>query len=479
MDSFGPNIIAVLKAGQTLRLDDIQADPRSAPYAAGYASIGTTSLLVVPLVKGGRLVAILYLHCAQPRRWSDADALIAEDVAQRTWDAIERANAQSALRIANSRKDEFLAMLAHELRNPLAPIDGAAQLLELGHIDGTRMRELGRIISRQVGHMTALLNDLLDVSRVTRGMIELDLGAVDMRGVVEAASEQVRPLVEQRRHVLAYTAPAVPTVVRGDFVRLVQILANVINNAAKYTPDSGHIGVVLTEQSESIRVAVTDNGYGIAPDLLPDVFDSFIQGRRTLGRTQGGLGLGLALVKSLVELHDGRVAASSRGERQGTTITIELPRWHGGPPREGKRPGDAMHTVGTTSALSILLVDDNVDGAAMLARLIGQMGHRVTVAHNASSALANATVCAPDVVLLDIGLPDIDGYELVARLRAQPVCGNALYIAVTGYGQHQDRQRALDAGFWRHMTKPACLQTLAGYLKEASELAGPRPRTGQ
>ncbi|GGY77543.1 hypothetical protein GCM10007388_07930 [Pseudoduganella plicata] len=472
LDSFGPNIIAVLRAGQTLRLDDIEADPRSAPYAAGYASIGTRSLLVVPLVKGGRLVAILYLHCANPRRWSDADVFVAEEVAQRTWDAIERANAENALRLANSRKDEFLAMLAHELRNPLAPIGAAAQLLELGHVEGARALDLGRIISRQVGHMTTLLNDLLDVSRVTRGMIELDLHAVDLHSVVETASEQVRPLVEQRRHVLAYSAPAEPMLVHGDFVRLVQVLANVINNAAKYTPEGGRIAVVLTGQAERVSISVTDNGSGIAPELLPDVFDSFIQGRRTLGRTQGGLGLGLALVRSLVELHDGRVHAYSEGERLGTTITIELPRWHGGPAAGSERRAAGIRAGGTSTPLNILLVDDNADGAAMLARLLGQMGHTVTVAHDARSALSSATAAAPHVVMLDIGLPDMDGYELVARLKTQPGCAGALFIAVTGYGQGEARQRAFDAGFSRHLTKPACLETLAHYLDEAAGLAG-------
>ncbi|WP_181259183.1 ATP-binding protein [Pseudoduganella armeniaca] len=469
LDSFGPNIIAVLKAGQTLRLDDIQADPRSSPYAAGYASIGTKSLLVVPLVKGGRLVAILYLHCANPRRWSDADVFLAEEVAQRTWDAIERANAQNALRLANSRKDEFLAMLAHELRNPLAPIGGAAQLLGLGQVEGGRAIEIGRIISRQVGHMTALLNDLLDVSRVTRGMVELELDAVDMRAVVDTASEQVRPLVEQRRHVLAYTAPAQPIMVHGDFVRLVQVLANVINNAAKYTPPGGRLAVVLREQADRVVIAVSDNGNGIAPELLPDVFDSFIQGRRTLGRAQGGLGLGLALVKSLVELHCGRVNAHSAGEGQGSTITIELPRWQGATVEPAAREGEARH-CSKTAPLNILLVDDNADGAMMLAQLIGQLGHVVTVVHDARSALASAAAVAPHVVLLDIGLPDIDGYELIACLKTQPDCANARFIAVTGYGQGQDRQRAFDAGFWRHMTKPACVDTLAGYLAEAAQL---------
>jgi signal transduction histidine kinase/CheY-like chemotaxis protein len=472
LDSFGPNIIAVLRAGQTLRLDDIEADPRSAPYAAGYASIGTTSLLVVPLVKGGRLVAILYLHCAKPRRWSDADAFVAEEVAQRTWDAIERANAENALRLANSRKDEFLAMLAHELRNPLAPVGAAAQLLELGHVEGARALDLGKIISRQVGHMTTLLNDLLDVSRVTRGMIELDLHAVDLHSVVETANEQVRPLVEQRRHVLSYAAPAEPMLVQGDFVRLVQVLANVINNAAKYTPEGGRIAVVLTGQPERVGISVMDNGNGIAPELLPDVFDSFIQGRRTLGRTQGGLGLGLALVRSLVQLHGGWVNAHSAGERQGTTITIELPRWHGDPAIDSEARAGGSRASGTSAPLNILLVDDNVDGAAMLARLLGQIGHVVTVAHDGRSALSSATTVTPQVVLLDIGLPDIDGYELVARLKKQPGCAGALYIAVTGYGEGEARQRAFDAGFWRHLTKPACLETLARCLDEAAGLVG-------
>ncbi|HEX8613121.1 MAG TPA: ATP-binding protein [Telluria sp.] len=471
LSSFGPNIIAELKAGRTLRLHDIGADPRSAPYADGYASIGVRSLLVVPLLKNGAMAAILYLHCAQAHHWSEADADIAADVAHRTWDAMERAQAETALVLADRRKDEFLAMLAHELRNPLAPISSAAQLLGLGHSDPQRVRDSARIISRQVGHITTLLDDLLDVSRVTRGIVELDLREVDLSTVVETAIEQLRPLMEARRHQLEFSLPGAAMPVRGDTVRLVQVVANVLNNSVKYSPPGSRITVTLNSEGDSVRLQVRDNGNGIAPELLPHVFDLFVQGRRSLGRVQGGLGLGLALVKSLVELHHGTVHASSAGEGCGTRITVDLPRSASAaaPCRQAQEQEGPAAQPGRRSGLRILLVDDNVDAAAMVAMLLEQRGHAVSTEHSAHAALARAAVQAPHVALLDIGLPDMDGYELIGKLQAQTPGAATRYIALTGYGREQDQRRALDAGFWRHLTKPTPIMTLYACLDEVAE----------
>ncbi|MDQ1918949.1 ATP-binding protein [Massilia pseudoviolaceinigra] len=483
LNSFGPDIIAELKAGRTLRLNEIGADPRSAPYAGGYASIGAISLLVVPLVKNGALAAILYLHCAQTHRWSDTDVQIAEDVAHRTWDAMERTYAETALVLADRRKDEFLAMLAHEMRNPLAPISSAAQLLEAGRLERHGVRDTARIILRQVGHITTLLNDLLDVSRVTRGIVELDLQQVDVRTVVDTAIEQLRPLIEARRHQLRFSAPSRPMPVQGDAVRLVQVVANVLNNSVKYSPKGASITLTLASEGDTVRLQVRDNGSGIAPELLPHVFDLFVQGKRTLGRVQGGLGLGLALVKSLVELHKGTVQAVSSGEECGTCVSIDLPRMPGVADDGARRPGEhgaageparngGHEAPGLPTALRpglrILLVDDNVDAAAMVAILLELRGHTTTVVHSAQGALARAASLAPHVAILDIGLPDMDGYELIGKLKTDAGCRDTRFIALTGYGREQDRQRAFSAGFWRHMTKPTCVTALHPHLDEVA-----------
>lgn len=470
LDSFGPRIIDELKAGRTLRLHDIGADERSVPYAAGYASIGTRSLLVVPLMKNGAMVAIMYLHHAKPHYWSDIDVQIAEDVAQRTWDAVERARAENELVLASRRKDEFLAMLAHELRNPLAPISTAAQLLGRGGLDPTRAREASKIVARQVNHMSALLDDLLDVSRVTRGTIEVDLKPVDLRAVIDAAIEQVGVQLRAKSHRLHVDRQDEAVVVDGDFVRLVQVVANVLNNAAKYSPDGTDIAVSLARHGTRARLVVRDEGCGIDADLLPHVFDLFVQGSRTLGRTQGGLGIGLALVKTLVERHGGHIHLDSAGEHRGTVVTIELPCIDDVAVQAAPAPLEPDATS-TSSALRVLLVDDNVDAARSLAFLLEEHGHDVTVVHTGREALAVAPGLHAQVVILDIGLPDIDGYDVFDRLQRDARCSAAKFIALTGYGQADDVARAMRIGFWRHMTKPASTKTLFGWLNEASELA--------
>jgi signal transduction histidine kinase len=356
------------------------------------------------------------------------------------------------LKEADARKDEFLAMLAHELRNPLAPIRSAAELLRVAKLDETRVQKTSEIIARQVAHMTSLVDDLLDVSRVTRGLVKLHRTPLDIRQIVTDAVEQVNPLVRARRHKLALHLSPEPAMVQGDKKRLVQVIANLLNNAAKYTADGGNI--VLNTQVEHGRVLlrVSDDGIGLERGLVDRVFDLFAQAERTPDRSSGGLGLGLALVKSLVELHGGTVTCASEGLGRGSMFTVCLPLMAAG--EKSHPPQEADSALPSPGTLRVMVVDDNADAAQMLAMFLEASGHRVTVEHEARKALERARMESPEVCLLDIGLPEMDGKELARRIRAQPETANAVLIAVTGYGQEQDRQAALAAGFQHHLVKP-------------------------
>jgi PAS domain S-box-containing protein len=376
---------------------------------------------------------------------------------------------EEELKAAARRKDEFLAMLAHELRNPLAPISSAAQLLVRAAADEKRVRQSSEIIIRQVRHLTGLVDDLLDVSRVTRGLVELQRDRVDLKAVVASAVEQARPLVEARRHRLDQAMDADPAWVDGDRIRLVQVVANLLNNAAKYTPQGGAIALSLEVGEGSATISVRDNGIGIGPELLPQVFDLFTQAERTPDRAQGGLGLGLALVKSLVGLHGGSVEADSAGAGQGSLFRIVLPLAEAG---RNRAAGDGRPVAPEElPGLSILIVDDNHDAAQSLAEILHALGHQVAVAHEPQVALALAKQDWPQVFILDIGLPDIDGYALARRLRAmaeqKPHERRAVYLALTGYGQAHDKVLSKAAGFDRHFVKPVDLEALLAALGEA------------
>jgi len=361
--------------------------------------------------------------------------------------------AQSALREADRRKDEFLAMLAHELRNPLAPITAAADFLRVGKPDEERVRQVTTIIARQARHMTGLIDDLLDVSRVTRGLITLECAPVGLTGVIGEAVEQVRPQVRTKEHALELHLPPDDPLVSGDRKRLVQVFANILGNAARYTPDGGHIDVRVRLRDETVDVEVSDDGIGMAPDLAARAFDLFSQAERSADRSQGGLGIGLALVKSLVELHDGGVTAHSDGPGRGSRFTVTLPRL-----RADSDDGDGDIVLADLPAppepLEVLIVDDNVDAAQILAMYIDAVGHRATVWHSPGKALEYAALHRPDVCVLDIGLPEFDGHELARRLRALPGMADVPLVAVSGYGQERDRVQALAAGFDRHFVKP-------------------------
>ena len=382
-------------------------------------------------------------------------------------DVTVRKRVEDELRAANRQKDQFLAMLAHELRNPLAPITTAAQLLQRGSLDPQRARHASDIIVRQAEHMTSLVNDLLDVSRVTRGLATIEKEELDVAAIVHGAVEQVRPLLDARRHELQLAMSDLPLHVCGDRTRLVQVVSNILNNAAKYTPPGGEIVLRVRADADSNEavVAVCDNGQGIDPQVLPYIFDLFTQAERTPDRSQGGLGIGLALVKSLVALHGGRVAAASPGLSKGSEFSIRLPLL-----RDAAPPGaQGRHAQAETGPVRVLVVDDNADAAQMLATLLEAHGHTVSVEYDGSGGYARALRERPEVMLLDIGLPDIDGHELARRLRASNETASATLVALTGYGQSEDRDRAYQAGFDRHLVKPADLSELLRILAEVRD----------
>jgi len=589
LGQFGAGIEQPLQAGQPVLVDDVASDAKTAAAIDAHDAIAVRAHLTVPLMRNGVLRAVLSLHQGQPHHWTAPELYMAQDMAERTWAAIEAAAAQEALlaaadtlrfthesaqlgdweldlasgvtrrslrhdacfgytaafsdwrygdflahlhpddrtmvdrqfqeaiahgnvwqtecrvvwpdgsvhwiavfgsvhardgvaeriagivfdiierkhaeeemRMEARRKDEFLAMLAHELRNPLAPIAAAAGILSLGKSNAEQVRKTSAVISRQVNHISSLINDLLDVSRVTRGLVALDAVPVDVKAAVADAIEQVRPLVEARRHRLEVHLASADALVSGDKKRLVQVLSNLLNNAAKYTPDHGRIVLAMEVHAGDVVLSVADNGIGMTAEVQQNVFGLFTQAERTADRSQGGLGIGLALVKSLVELHHGTVSVESAGLGQGSRFSIHLPRLaHAAVPQQD---APAAPDVPVPSALRIMLVDDNVDAAQLLAMFLEANGFDVIVEHDAVRALALAERETPDVCLLDIGLPGMDGNELARRLRQLPHMRAALLVAITGYGRQQDRDTALAAGFDHHFVKPVSFDQLLGIL---------------
>jgi signal transduction histidine kinase len=376
--------------------------------------------------------------------------------------ALRARRRQYEMREVDRRKDEFLAMLAHELRNPLAPVSAASELLRIADLDRERIKKTSEVISRQVKHMTGLIDDLLDVSRVSRGLVTLDNAPIDARQIVTSAVEQVRPLIDARRHRLTLHTSPESAFVEGDQKRLIQILTNLLNNAAKYTPEGGSIVLSMDVTHDTVMFKVEDNGIGMTQDMIGHVFELFAQAERTSDRSQGGLGIGLALVKSLVGLHRGTVTADSGGKGMGSTFTVFLPRLT---KTDDPRVISASNAIIPPSRrLRVLIVDDNVDAAQMLGMFLEACGHQVLIEHNAKAALEQSTLNVPDVFLLDIGLPEMDGNELAKRLRAQVETSQAILVAVTGYGQDQDRRKTKAAGFNHHLVKPVDPSELAGLL---------------
>ena len=365
---------------------------------------------------------------------------------------------QEDLQDADRRKDEFLAMLAHELRNPLAPIRNAIMVLGLVGPTDDKLLWVRDVVERQVQHMTRLVDDLLDVSRITRGKIQLQKEPTDVAALVARAVETARPLIEARKHELTVSIPPEPVRVEGDAIRLAQVIGNLLHNSAKYSDEGQQIWLTVGLEKSEVVIKVRDTGIGIPAESLPRVFDLFSQADHSLDRSQGGLGIGLTLVRSLVEMHGGSVQAFSGGSGKGSEFVVRLPTASEIRP-EAPAPKNAGRPV-LPPARRILVVDDNVDGAESLAMLLKLSGHEVITVHNGPAALEAARAVQPEIVLLDIGLPGMNGYEVARRLRQQPEMEKVLLVAVTGYGQEEDRRRSKNAGFDRHLVKPLTLDDL-------------------
>jgi two-component system, sensor histidine kinase len=360
--------------------------------------------------------------------------------------------AEENLRNADQRKDEFLAMLAHELRNPLAPIRNAGELLARTLPENSQVQTVAAIVKRQSSHLSRMVDDLLDVSRITQRRIELQHHPVNLSSVISQALESVEPLMREKNHKVFVATGYGPVYVNGDHARLVQCIANILNNSGKYTDAEGEIRVEVRNEPGQVTIAITDNGVGIPAELLPRIFDLFVQSNRSLDRSQGGLGIGLSVVRRLIEMHGGSVSAASEGPGRGARFEVALPTI--APPTQAEKQESEQPTI----PRRILIVDDNVDSADSLAMILNLSGHVAEAVYGAAEALERAAAFDPEIVLLDIGLPGIDGYEVARRLKSSG--SKARLVALTGYGQPEDVRRAHNAGFDKHLVKPVDLHHL-------------------
>jgi PAS domain S-box-containing protein len=439
--------------------------------AEAHIAVGVRAAQSTPLVsRSGDLMGMISTHWRVTHEPAERDLRLLDVLARQAADLIERSRAEHALRDADRKKDEFLATLAHELRNPLAPIRNAVQLLTARGPANPELQWAGGVIDRQVRLMARLLDDLLDVSRISHNKPELRTERVDLVTVIEAAVETSRPVIEAGRHELTVTLPSAPIPLDADPVRLAQVFSNLLNNAARYTEDGGHIRVSAERQGDDVIVTVKDTGIGIASELLPHIFEIFSQARPA-PESQGGLGIGLSLVKGLVELHGGTVEASSSGPGRGSEFVVRLPIAAETPARMPARPvTDDLRLP--TPKRRVLVVDDNRDSADSLTMLLQVMGHDACTAYDAEEAIQTAAEFQPDIVLLDIGMPTLNGYDACRRIREQPWGQDMFLIALTGWGQEEDRRRSEEAGFDHHMVKPLDPAVLRQLLASSSSRGG-------
>ncbi len=430
---------------------------------------GAGSRLCVPIPVAGRVEGALTLRFAgSGRRYGREDLAMAEDLALRVGIAVVNARLYRDLRDATRRKDEFLAMLAHELRNPLAPIRSGLDILTLE--GDPRARDTVVLIQEHVDHIVRLVDDLLDVSRIMRGKITLRRNRIELANLLRRSVEAVRSSIDARRQELVVRVPDDPVWLDADPARLVQVIENLLHNASKYTDGEGRIELVAQRRGREVEVVVQDDGIGIHRELLPRVFDLFTQASRSLPRAQGGLGIGLTIVRNLTALHGGTVSAHSDGPGRGSRFVVRLPLAEPPAHRDTEPPADSH-----ARTRRILVVDDNAGAARMLATLLGKLGaHEVETVHDGQSALEQIERLRPEIVLLDIGLPGIDGYEVARAVRARPELDDLLLVAVTGYGQEDDRRRSADAGFDEHVVKPLALEQVKALLRHP-KLAPPGP----
>jgi PAS domain S-box-containing protein len=424
------------------------------PQLRWLKSFGIRACVSHPLVAETRLLGTLSFASRHRDRFEADDVAFLETICHYVTVAYERLRLLNELKDVDRRKDEFLAMLAHELRNPLAPLRNAAEMLRVKAPVEPEVRWGRDVIERQVDALTRLIDDLMDISRITRNRLELRRQRVGLAEVVNGAVEASRPLIDEHRHVLTVSLPSRPVYLDADLVRLVQVFLNVLNNAAKYTEPGGRIRLTGVLQGDEVVVRVADTGVGIPAEKLPSVFELFFQADRSLERSQGGLGVGLSLVRRLVELHGGRVQAHSEGIGKGSEFTIRLPVLAETPPAMQRRAPAAGDAARPTGVRRILVVDDNRDAADSLTLLLRFDGHEVETAYDGAEAVEVAERLQPDVILLDIGMPQLNGYDACRRIRAERWGETMVLIALTGWGQAEDKRRTEEAGFDAHVVKP-------------------------
>ncbi len=595
LESFGPAVIRELRKGETVVVNDTTQDKRIQGAEAAYAALGCRAYLSVPLVKAGRLVATLNVMSALPRDWSVADAALVKETAERAWQSVEAARAQSrlaeserrfrtlfesmdqgfcvievsffegqpndyrfvelnpaferhsglpqdllgksiretvpgleefwfdtygrvavtgkptrfvhyaapldrwfdvyafrledpernrlavlftdvsdrkraeeTLRDADRKKDDFIALLAHELRNPLAPVRNGLQVLRLSQDWAARDRAQA-MMDRQLTHMVRLIDDLLDVSRISRNKMELRRSRILLADAVSSAVETARPMIEAAKHELRIDIPSEPILLDADLTRIAQVFANLLTNSAKYTERGGRIDLVARREGDNAVVSVFDTGIGIPAESLPLIFDMFSQVDRSIERSTGGLGIGLALVKGLVEMHGGTVTAVSAGQDRGSVFTVKLPAVPLHAASGGKLPGDPNAGSAVGPGRRILIVDDNQDSAESMGEMLRLFGHEVAVAHDGIEAVEQADAFRPQMILMDIGMPRLNGYDATRRIRAQPWGKDITILALTGWGQEGDRSKSKEAGCNGHLVKPVSLPDLQNALADFAQ----------
>jgi len=415
--------------------------------------------IVVPLRASDRMLgAVTFVMGRSGRTFQPADLVVARDMAARASTALEKSRLYQEIQENDRRKNEFLAMLAHELRNPLAPIRNAVEILRHGEITSDNLHWVQDVIDRQVQQLVRLVDDLLDISRITRGKIKVRSEPIEVNEIVQRAIEMSRPLVESREQVLHANIARDEMIVGGDPIRLVQVIGNLLNNASKYTEKGGEIWVTTVSDGDRIKIRVRDSGVGIPANMLRAIFDLFMQVDHSLDRSQGGLGIGLTLVRSLVQMHGGEVEAFSPGANQGSEFVVTLPRLkviaaEPSSDRNFEQPEAPQNC-------RVLVVDDNIDSAQSLSMLLQLRGHSTSMAHNGLAALDSAEQFRPDLILLDIGLPGMDGYEVARRLRRHPDLRRTVIAALTGYGRAEDVKLSREAGFDHHLVKPVDVRRL-------------------
>ncbi|NHZ79719.1 PAS domain S-box protein [Massilia sp. CCM 8695] len=461
LDLFGARAASDMREGRTLRICDVDRELDAAGGAAMFNAIDCRAIICCPLVKEGKLVAMMAVHQDRPRQWTDADVALVEQTVERSWAHIERVRATEALREADRRKTEFLAILAHELRNPLAPIRNGLQVMRMAEHDQATVARVRDMMERQVTQMVTLVNDLLDIARITRGNLELKPVRVELRELISSAVETSMPLVDANRHALTVDVAPESLMLDADPTRIAQVIGNVLNNAAKYTPAGGRITLLGWRDGAQAVLSVRDTGIGIPPESALTVFEMFSQVGASLDRAQGGLGIGLSLARRLVELHGGTIDLVRDETVSGSRFDIRLPL---APEVAAQAPSAGQGADPRGSGLRVLVVDDNHDAADMLSELMDIIGHTSRVANDGMRALALAEQFRPEVVFLDIGMPGMNGYETAQRLRAMTHLEPLVLVALTGWGDDNDRARSKAAGFDHHLIKPANLEAVERLL---------------